>query len=293
MFEQYNVDRIFVPRTKQGEVEAKEDDEKDEKLTDEQKKAKEAADKAKADEAEQAMTKLGRRPASARRRRRGYREAAERGFDAAGMKIESPTVTLPNIRRTGLPPAHAAVFDLKPGEVSQVISDSGGHYIYKMDSKTEMTLDQAKNEIHGKIAERSHARKDGQAEQFIQGGDERGIFRTGWRRPDCPRPMPRPRPGMPPAGQRQGRRQHSHRRRKQQLMAKPVVVVTGVSGNLGSRLLPLLGSYSVIGVDVNPPQTDSELQFESLDLGAGILYPDVLRVIARYPRVLPSFIWRL
>ena len=50
-------------------------------------------------------------------------------------------------------------------------------------------------------------------------------------------------------------------------MAKPVVVVTGVSGNLGSRLLPMLGSYSVIGVDIRPPQTDSELQFESLDLG--------------------------
>ena len=50
-------------------------------------------------------------------------------------------------------------------------------------------------------------------------------------------------------------------------MAKPVVVVTGVSGNLGSRLLPLLGSYSVIGVDLHPPRTDSELQFESLDLG--------------------------
>ena len=51
-------------------------------------------------------------------------------------------------------------------------------------------------------------------------------------------------------------------------MAKPVVVVTGISGNLGSRLLPLLRSFSVIGVDVIPPQTNSELQFKSLDLGA-------------------------
>ena len=50
-------------------------------------------------------------------------------------------------------------------------------------------------------------------------------------------------------------------------MAKPVVVVTGIAGNLGSRLLPLLGSYSVIGVDVRPPRTDSELRFEQLDLG--------------------------
>jgi len=50
-------------------------------------------------------------------------------------------------------------------------------------------------------------------------------------------------------------------------MAKPVVVVTGISGNLGTRLLPLLGSFSVIGVDVSPPRTDSELRFEQLDLG--------------------------
>jgi nucleoside-diphosphate-sugar epimerase len=54
--------------------------------------------------------------------------------------------------------------------------------------------------------------------------------------------------------------------------AKPVVVVTGISGNLGSRLMPLLADYSVIGVDVTPPRTDSShanvsLQFERMDLG--------------------------
>lgn len=49
--------------------------------------------------------------------------------------------------------------------------------------------------------------------------------------------------------------------------AKPVVVVTGIAGNLGSRLLPLLADFSVIGVDLSPPQTDLPLQFEQLDLG--------------------------
>src|SRR5258707_3347995 len=57
---------------------------------------------------------------------------------------------------------------------------------------------------------------------------------------------------------------------------KPVVVVTGIAGNLGSRLLPLLKGFSVIGVDVSPPQTDSPLQFERMDLGeessARVLY---------------------
>jgi nucleoside-diphosphate-sugar epimerase len=48
---------------------------------------------------------------------------------------------------------------------------------------------------------------------------------------------------------------------------KPVVVVTGIAGNLGSRLLPLLGDFSVLGVDLNPPHTDLPLQFERMDLG--------------------------
>ena len=49
--------------------------------------------------------------------------------------------------------------------------------------------------------------------------------------------------------------------------AKPVVVVTGAAGDLGSRLLPLLGEYSVIGVDMVPPQGESAVQFERMDLG--------------------------
>ena len=48
---------------------------------------------------------------------------------------------------------------------------------------------------------------------------------------------------------------------------KPTVVVTGISGNLGSRLLPQLGGFNVIGVDVNPPATDLPLRFERMDLG--------------------------
>src|SRR6476660_9119732 len=49
--------------------------------------------------------------------------------------------------------------------------------------------------------------------------------------------------------------------------AKPTVVVTGISGNLGTRLLPQLGGFNVIGLDVNPPVTDLPQQFERMDLG--------------------------
>jgi len=55
------------------------------------------------------------------------------------------------VRRTGLPPAHAAVFDLKVGEVSAVISDNGGHYVYKVVSKEVLPLDQVTGEIHNTL----------------------------------------------------------------------------------------------------------------------------------------------
>src|SRR5579862_5652120 len=49
--------------------------------------------------------------------------------------------------------------------------------------------------------------------------------------------------------------------------SKPTIVVTGVSGNLGLRLLPLLTDFSVIGIDINPPKTDLPIRFVRLDLG--------------------------
>jgi len=199
-FEQYNLDRIFVPRTKQMESEAKADDDKDEKLTDEQKKAKEAADKVKADQAEQEMTKLADSLRTRAAAGEDFLKLQKEAFEAAGMKIESPTVNLPNVRRTGLPPGHVAAFELKAGDVSQVISDTGGHYIYKLNSKTEVPLDQAKNEIQSKL------QNDGMREtmeklnnSFKVDANEAYFGPGGINQPPAPR-LPRPRPGMPPAG---------------------------------------------------------------------------------------------
>lgn len=154
MFEQYNLDRIFVPRAKQVEPDAKEkdDDEKEAKLTDEERKAKQDAEKAKSDAAEQDMTKLADSLRARAASGEDFLKLQKEAFDAAGMKIESPTVNLPSVRRSALPPAHASAFDLKPGEVSQVMSDTGGHYIYKLNSKNEAPLDdKTKNEIHSTL----------------------------------------------------------------------------------------------------------------------------------------------
>jgi nucleoside-diphosphate-sugar epimerase len=45
------------------------------------------------------------------------------------------------------------------------------------------------------------------------------------------------------------------------------VLITGVSGNLGTRLLPLLSDFRVVGVDMRPPESSSLIQFEQMDLG--------------------------
>jgi nucleoside-diphosphate-sugar epimerase len=50
--------------------------------------------------------------------------------------------------------------------------------------------------------------------------------------------------------------------------AKPTIIVTGVSGNLGQRLVPQLSDYKVVGVDVTPPALSELDRFVALDLGA-------------------------
>lgn len=47
---------------------------------------------------------------------------------------------------------------------------------------------------------------------------------------------------------------------------KPTVVVTGISGNLGQRLAPMLADYTIVGIDVTPPSVAID-RFVSMDLG--------------------------
>jgi hypothetical protein len=50
-----------------------------------------------------------------------------------------------------LPPSQASAMNLKPGEVSPVITDQSGFFIYKLASKDTMSLDQVREEIKGTL----------------------------------------------------------------------------------------------------------------------------------------------
>jgi hypothetical protein len=151
-YQQFSLDRLFIPRNKQPAAEEKKEEGKEpEKLTDEQEKAKEEEDKARQEKGEQELNKLADTLRERAAAGEDFTKLQKEAFEAAGNKVENPTVNLPKVRRTGLAPAHAAVFDLKVGEVSQVISDNGGHYIYKVVTKEVLPLDQVETEIHNKL----------------------------------------------------------------------------------------------------------------------------------------------
>src|SRR5215467_6903476 len=62
--------------------------------------------------------------------------------------------------------------------------------------------------------------------------------------------------------------------------APPAVIVTGISGNLGRRLLPLLSGFRVIGVDFRPPaQADPSFRFVQMDLGTGSSCLELLQLM--------------
>jgi hypothetical protein len=159
-FAQFSLDRLFIPRYRTTEAEDKDDaqakDDKDDKdkgkeLTEEQQKAKETEEQAKREKGEEELKKLADNLRERAAAGEDFTKLQKEAFEASGTKVESPTVNLPKVRRTGLPPAHAAVFDLKVDEVSAVVSDNGGHYIYKVESKEVLPLDQVKDEIHNKL----------------------------------------------------------------------------------------------------------------------------------------------
>jgi bifunctional DNA-binding transcriptional regulator/antitoxin component of YhaV-PrlF toxin-antitoxin module len=148
--------------------------------------------------AEEAMTRLAA----------GLRARAAKGEDpdklqkeayaAAGLPGNAPSTKMEKVRRTTLPANHQAAMDLKPGEVSEVISDpNSGHYIYKLVSKETLSVsvDAVKTEIRNTISSQRYR----DSMQGFQGNvDLNDAYFGPTRNPAMPPP---PRGAKPPAQQ--------------------------------------------------------------------------------------------
>jgi hypothetical protein len=76
-----------------------------------------------------------------------FMKLQKEAYDSAGLTTPPPSPSIVQVRRASLPSAQQSVFDLKPGEISPVITDSGGFYIYKLVSKETEPLTEARSEI--------------------------------------------------------------------------------------------------------------------------------------------------
>jgi hypothetical protein len=80
-----------------------------------------------------------------------FAKLQDEAFQLSGIKSKAPSAKMSKERRTNLPPAQASIMDLKTGEVSPVLSDQSGYFIYKVGAKDTEPLDKVKDEIRGAL----------------------------------------------------------------------------------------------------------------------------------------------
>jgi len=114
-------------------------------------------------------------------------------YTVAGLPGNAPTTKMEKMRRTTLPKDHQSVMDLKVGEVSEVISDQSGYYIYKVVSKDALPLDNVKAEITRTISSQRYR----DSMQGYQGGVDLNDAYFGPTRNRLATP---PSPGGKPSG---------------------------------------------------------------------------------------------
>jgi|SRR5579859_551399 len=134
-FERGTLERIMVPDIRQTEVS----------------KGNEKADSSVEERSEEKDKEAMRQEAEVLRSQamtgKDFTKLQKRAYEFAGLSTPPPPTRLVKTRRASLPAAHQPIFDMRSGEVSEVISDAGGFYIYKLVVKEIEPLEEARNEI--------------------------------------------------------------------------------------------------------------------------------------------------
>ena len=73
-------------------------------------------------------------------------------YAAAAMTDVPPNTSQGQVHPGDIPADRASIFNLKPGEISPVLSDSTGHYIYKLDAKQVQPLAEVSDQIRKMLA---------------------------------------------------------------------------------------------------------------------------------------------
>jgi hypothetical protein len=114
--------------------------------------AREASKPASGGQADDTMLALAQKLRARATAGEDFQRLQKDAFEAAHISSGSPNVSMGKIAVTRLPVTQQKVFEMQPGQVSEVIIDSSGYYIYKMVSKELVPLSQTSKEIRKSIA---------------------------------------------------------------------------------------------------------------------------------------------
>jgi PPIC-type PPIASE domain len=145
-FDQVSAEQIFIPLMKQSS-------------------AAKAAGGSPAKSQAEAAAEMKKEAEALRARAAGGEDFAKlqaEAFQFAGIKTAPPDVHVSNLHRGSLSPARASVMNLKPGEVSEVIADPTGFFVYKIEKKESQPLERVRAEIVNQLkAQRAQAAMQG------------------------------------------------------------------------------------------------------------------------------------
>jgi bifunctional DNA-binding transcriptional regulator/antitoxin component of YhaV-PrlF toxin-antitoxin module len=199
-FEQATLLRLFVPKEKQEAPEKAEVSGKAEESEDTAK----AAEKSKADE--QAMQQLAQDIQKRASAGEDFDKLQKEAYEKSGITGAAPTTNIGKLGRNELPVSQRTVLDLKAGEVSQLITESNGYYVYKVQSKETKSLDQSRDEIRSTLAQQrmqdamSKFQQEGQAQlNDAYFGPASGAAVPSRRGPGGAQPPAGAKPAGPPA----------------------------------------------------------------------------------------------
>jgi len=164
-FEQFELQRIFVPKERKQEAKDNKPEPKQESAKsseaekDSKEESTEAAEKAKADNAkadDDRMKELADALHAQAVAGEDFEKLQKQAIELAGLQAGA-SANLGKLTAHQLPPAHLVVTSMKPGEVSQVFVDPNGYYIYKIVSKSTKPLEQVRADIKTNLAQRRFA----------------------------------------------------------------------------------------------------------------------------------------
>jgi parvulin-like peptidyl-prolyl isomerase len=168
-FEEADMKRLFIPKEKQsesGDAEGEDSDQAaaqpknaekadpgkaaaDQKSADQTKVDQEAKKKADEDALKKEAETLHTRAAAGE----DFDKLQKEAFEAASIKGNPPSTAVGKLTPNEVPVTQRAVLDLKPGQVSDIITEQNGYYIYKLIAKDTKPLAQARDQIRATLAQ--------------------------------------------------------------------------------------------------------------------------------------------